>query len=151
MFPTSQNFLNSFVTHLVFCLSAEEDPESNLNPGTKDVDATPSKPVGSKRMRQAVTKVPFSRFHNITLNTSQHEYEQAPEEGETKKKRTRATATSDTLSGGIPYTPLCVKQFQTLVLPTFRRMLLVKPGTLSPPLYQFHQMKAWPNCLRTSR
>ena len=38
------------------------------------------------------------------LNKSQHEDEQAPEEDETRKKRTRATATSDTLSGGIPYT-----------------------------------------------
>ena len=88
----------------MFCLSIEEDPESNLNPGTKDVDATPSKPVGSKRMRQAVAKVPFSRFHNIMMNTSQHEDEQAPKEEETKKKRTRATATSDTLSGRILYT-----------------------------------------------
>ena len=38
------------------------------------------------------------------MNTSQHEDEQAPEEEETTKKRTRATATSDSLSGGIPYT-----------------------------------------------
>ena len=57
-----------------------------------------------KRTRQAVAKVPFSRFNHITLNKSQHEDEQAPEEDETRKKRTRATATSDTLSGGIPYT-----------------------------------------------
>ena len=48
--------------------------------------------------------MPFSRFHHITLNKSQHEDEQAPEEDETRKKRTRATATSDTLSRGIPYT-----------------------------------------------
>ena len=87
-----------------FCLSAEEDPESNLNPGVEDVEATPSKPAGAKRTRQGVAKVQFSRFHHITLNKSQHEDEQAPEEDETRKKRTRATATSDTLSGGIPYT-----------------------------------------------
>ena len=37
-------------------------------------------------------------------NTSQHEDGQAPEEEETMKKGTRATATSDSLSGGIPYT-----------------------------------------------
>ena len=57
-----------------------------------------------KRTRQAVAKVPFSRFHHITLNKSQHEDKQAPEEDETRKKRTRATTTSETLSGGIPYT-----------------------------------------------
>ena len=85
-------------------LAVEEDPESNLNPGTENIEATPSKPAGAKRTRQAVAKVPFSRFHHITLNKSQHEDEQAPEEDETRKKRTRATATSDTLSGGIPYT-----------------------------------------------
>ena len=60
--------------------------------------------MGTKRNRQAVAKVPFSRFHHIILNKSQLEDEQAPEEGETPKKRTRATATYDTLSGGIPYT-----------------------------------------------
>ena len=48
--------------------------------------------------------MPFSRFHHITLNKSHHEDQQAPEEDETRKKRTRATAASDTLSGGIPYT-----------------------------------------------
>ena len=38
------------------------------------------------------------------MNTSQHEDEQAPEEEEATKKRTWATATSNSLSGGIPYT-----------------------------------------------
>ena len=104
MFHTSQELIGSLVTRPFFVFSAEEDPMSNLNPGPKDVHVTPSKPVGSKRTRQAIAKVPFSRFHNIMMNTSQHEDEQAPEEEETKKKRTRATATSDTLSGGIPYT-----------------------------------------------
>ena len=89
---------------MFFIFSAEEDPVSNLNPGSKDVNITPCKPVGIKRTCQAVSKVPFSCFHNIMMNTSQHEDEQAPEEEETKKKRTQATATSDTLSGGIPYT-----------------------------------------------
>ena len=103
MFHTSQELIISFVTCPSFVFSAEEDPVSNLNPGSKDVDITPSKPVGSKRTRQAVSKVPFSRLHNIMMNTSQHEDEQALEEEETKKKRTRATAASDTLSGGIPY------------------------------------------------
>ena len=72
--------------------------------GSEDMEATPTKPTGVKRTRQAVAKVPFSRFHRITLNKSQHEDKQAPEEDETRKKRTRATATSETLSGGIPYT-----------------------------------------------
>ena len=104
MFHIFQEINSSLVTRPSFVFSAEEDPESHLNPGSKDVNVTPSKPMGSKRMRQAVAKVPFSCFHNIMMNTSQHEDEQAPEEEETKKKRTRATATSDTLSGGIPYT-----------------------------------------------
>ena len=104
MFHTSQELISSLVTRPVFVFSAEEDPESNLNPGSKDTDVTPSKPMGSKRTRQAVAKVPFSCFHNIMMNTSHREDEQAPEEEETKKKRTRATATSNTLSGGIPYT-----------------------------------------------
>ena len=47
--------------------------------------------------------LPFSRSHHITLNKSQHQDQQAPED-ETRKKRTRATVTSDSLSGGIPYT-----------------------------------------------
>ena len=47
--------------------------------------------------------MPFSRSHHITLNKSQHQDQQAPED-ETRTKRTRATAPSDTLSGGIPYT-----------------------------------------------
>ena len=82
-----------------FYLSVEENPD----PGNKDAQATPTKTAGTKRTRQAVAKVPFSRFHHITLNTSQHQDQQAPED-ETRKKRTRATVTSETLSGGIPYT-----------------------------------------------
>ena len=68
------------------------------------MEATPSKTAGIKRTRQAVAKVPFSRSRHITLNKSQHEDQQAPEGDETRTKRTRATAPSDTLSGGIPYT-----------------------------------------------
>ena len=48
------------------------------------------------------------------MNTSQHEDEQAPEEEETTKKRTRATATSDSLSGGIPYTSSLRQAVSTL-------------------------------------
>ena len=87
---------------------------SNLNPGSKDVDVTPSKTVGTKRTRQAVSKVPFSRFHNIMMNTSQHEDEQALEEEGTPKKRTRATTAFDSLSGGIPYTSSLRQAVSTL-------------------------------------
>ena len=86
-----------------FYLSVDEDPESDSDPGNKDVEATPTKTTGTKRTRPAVAKVPFSCSHHITLNKSQHQDQQAPED-ETRKKRTRATITSDTLSGGIPYT-----------------------------------------------
>ena len=49
------------------------------------------------------------------MNTSQHEDEQAPEkEGTKKKKRTRATATSNSLSGGIPYTSSLRQAVSTL-------------------------------------
>ena len=48
------------------------------------------------------------------MNTSQHEDEHAPEEEETTKKRTRATATSNSLSGGIPYTSSLRQAVSTL-------------------------------------
>ena len=47
--------------------------------------------------------MPFSRSQHISLNKSQHQDQQAPED-ETRTKRTRATVTSESLSGGIPYT-----------------------------------------------
>ena len=80
MFHISQEHNNSLVTRHFFIFAAEENPVSNLILGSKEVDVTPSKPVGLKRTRQAVAKVPFSRFHNIMMNTSQREDEQAPEE-----------------------------------------------------------------------
>ena len=92
-----------FLPNFTFYLLADEDPEPQPNPGNKDAEGTPSKGTGVKRTRQAVAKVPFSRSHHISLNKSQHQDQQAPED-ETRTKRTRATTPSDTLSGGIPYT-----------------------------------------------
>ena len=57
--------------------------------------------------------MPLSRSPYTSLNKSQREDQQAPED-ETRKKRTRATATSDTLSGGIPYTSSLRQAVSTL-------------------------------------
>ena len=48
------------------------------------------------------------------MNTSQREDEHAPEEEGTQKKRTLAAATSDSLSGGIPYTSSLRQAVSTL-------------------------------------
>ena len=45
----------------------------------------------------------------------------------------------------------CVKLCQTWDPPTFPRTFLAKPGVLSPPLYQFLQMRAWPSFQMTSK